>query len=677
MKNIIVLMCLCFFSLSAGQGCSSRDNETLTPSDIADLVVPNRFNYSMTSDVSVQLTVLTNTDEPVPGIDFQIYSARPQDGGEYLGAGITDDAGIFKTLLPLPTSLESIVAVGYMATTEIHVKMGLAQYLYGGSAPSGLFGQASGAAPVRTATEVLFEDRSPVSIQAINPSYEYLQPYNSQGVPQNLLHDAMPADFLLRISTTLPEQRALPVSHPDYINDSNQLNIKIDALADIWVTFVAEGAGYLNSLGFFTYPVGQPPATVNDITTMKIIFPNASLSGSGGGLHAGDKLYLGRYPAGTMIGWFMVSNGWNGGAVGTGYGRYFSLPNLNPESSTSLRQHSILVWDGQFQKLMFAFEDINRSSGGCDQDFNDVIFYATATPVEAVDMAAVQPMDQPTDTDGDGVSDIFDDYPTDSTRAFDNYVPSQNQYGTLAFEDLWPAQGDYDFNDVVLGYKINQVTNAKGNVVQIQGSIMIRAIGASYANGFGIEFPFAASKIARITGSHDPVVEPSGSEKAVVILIDNVFDFFPRESSVYINTLPDVLYLAPAEITFTLDLTEPLSTSTFNYQPPYNPFIYQNRVRSHEIHLPGYAPTIGADQTLFGTGDDSSVPAKGRYYKTGANLPWALNVPVLWDYPIERDQITWGYTAFKNWAQSSGIFYQDWYMNNTNYRSNEFIYYQK
>ena len=59
------------------------------------------------------------------------------------------------------------------------------------------------------------------------------------------------------------------------------------------------------------------------------------------------------------------------------------------------------------------------------------------------------------DTDEDGVSDLFDDYPNDPEKAFDNYSPAEGQFGTLAFEDLWPAKGDYDFNDIVIDYQYN------------------------------------------------------------------------------------------------------------------------------------------------------------------------------------------------------------------------------
>ncbi len=57
-----------------------------------------------------------------------------------------------------------------------------------------------------------------------------------------------------------------------------------------------------------------------------------------------------------------------------------------------------------------------------------------------------------TDADGDGVPNDEDDYPNDGDRAFDNYYPA-NGPGTLAYEDLWPGKGDYDFNDLVLDYR--------------------------------------------------------------------------------------------------------------------------------------------------------------------------------------------------------------------------------
>ncbi len=65
------------------------------------------------------------------------------------------------------------------------------------------------------------------------------------------------------------------------------------------------------------------------------------------------------------------------------------------------------------------------------------------------------------DTDGDGVDDENDAYPTDPDRSTDQYLPSENTYGTMAFEDLWPSEGDYDFNDMVVNYNWHYVLQCR------------------------------------------------------------------------------------------------------------------------------------------------------------------------------------------------------------------------
>ena len=52
------------------------------------------------------------------------------------------------------------------------------------------------------------------------------------------------------------------------------------------------------------------------------------------------------------------------------------------------------------------------------------------------------------------------------------------------------------------------------------------------------------------------------------------------------------------------------------------------------------------DATLFGVSDDAGVPASGTYYKTDKNLPWAINIPVVFEYPIEKQDITQVYLHF-------------------------------
>ncbi len=69
------------------------------------------------------------------------------------------------------------------------------------------------------------------------------------------------------------------------------------------------------------------------------------------------------------------------------------------------------------------------------------------------------------------VDDDLDDYPNDPDRATDVYYLISMSPGTLAFEDLWPGKGDYDFNDLVLDYRFKQVLNGSNELVEFLWTI--------------------------------------------------------------------------------------------------------------------------------------------------------------------------------------------------------------
>ena len=81
------------------------------------------------------------------------------------------------------------------------------------------------------------------------------------------------------------------------------------------------------------------------------------------------------------------------------------------------------------------------------------------------------------DWDNDGVADINDDYPIDATKASANAFPASG-FGTLLYEDQWPYKGDFDFNDLVVDYRFNTITNAANNVAEIVYSFGPKASGA-------------------------------------------------------------------------------------------------------------------------------------------------------------------------------------------------------
>ncbi|MFH0760038.1 MAG: LruC domain-containing protein, partial [Bacteroidota bacterium] len=143
----------------------------------------------------------------------------------------------------------------------------------------------------------------------------------------------------------------------------------------------------------------------------------------------------------------------------------------------------------------------------------------------------------PTDTDGDGVPDNLDDYPTDPTRAYDNWYPSKPSFGSLVFEDLWPSKGDYDLNDAVIDYQYRVVTNAQNKVVDIKPTFSLRAAGAALRNGFGFQLdnrlPAAVASVSGYKIQYTYIdLASNGVENlqdfAVVIVWDNADNIIHR-----------------------------------------------------------------------------------------------------------------------------------------------------
>ncbi len=285
------------------------------------------------------------------------------------------------------------------------------------------------------------------------------------------------------------------------------------------------------------------------------------------------------------------------------------------------------------------------------------------------------------DSDNDGVPDDDDDYPNDPERAFNVYYPNETDWGTLAFEDLWPGKGDYDFNDLIFDYHFKSVLNAQNNLVEFFTDYSVRAVGASLENGLGFMIGGDPSNVATITGTRFTEnyinLNANGTEQnqtnTVIVLFDNSFSMIDPSGSTFINTKPEVPYVDPDTNQLYVYFTNPVSTSITG-TAPYNPFLIVDKTRGKEVHLSGNIPTDLADTALFGTWADDSDPATGKYYQTVNNLPWALDLPVSFDYPVEQIEIIHAYNHFVEWAESGGSSYPDWYEDNAGYRNSTNIY---
>ncbi len=222
-------------------------------------------------------------------------------------------------------------------------------------------------------------------IPEICDRYTYLGDFSSDGTPLYLDEkDIISQETIDMINNALPESYPVPDFNPHYISSGYDTDVVLEDEADIWITFVGEGAGYKNTLGFYTYDINDPNPEMPAPEDITIVFPNVSALYSGGGLEIGDKVNIGRFPANTGIGWVLLANAWSDGCVGTGQWQLHSNPDFNPETDPMLRYHNVLLSDPDNERIILGFEDIRRDYASCDQDFNDALFYITASPYTAI-----------------------------------------------------------------------------------------------------------------------------------------------------------------------------------------------------------------------------------------------------------------------------------------------------
>jgi LruC domain-containing protein len=504
---------------------------------------------------------------------------------------------------------------------------------------------------------------------------------------------ALPAGLAGKLAFMLPEGRDIRQNAQGLVLDSDdKTNLRFGEDAEVWVTFLTEGAGFRNSIGYFVYDPASPPTSPAQVQE-KIIFVNASAPAP---LDAAgtfqNTIKLGTFRAGQALGFVIIADGFsptgrlfNGTRIGgvrdsaTPKWIFYSLRGLNPEAASSqhLNVHTVMLRDAAdssegYQRMILGFEDFNREAGG-DHDFNDVVLALHVTPRRALqNLETLPPLvsADDLDRDGDGVKDALDEFPDDPTRAFSRYYPGADSWGTLAFEDQWPVRGDYDMNDVVMQYRTREIMNASRQVVSLGIDYRLEARGGLNESGFGVHLPGVAAgmvstaTLATAGGAAAPLPPEPGQIEATFIVTPSVQAQMPFGSNAacqFVNTQAGCATVAPVPYRLDVDFTLPQAGSLF--AAPYNPFIFRRSRRGQEVHLPGLPPTQLAEPALFGTGDDSTVAGSSYTYMDAQRRPWALDIPVGWAWPLEKVDLLRPYPLFADWASSAGASSRDWYLN--------------
>jgi hypothetical protein len=418
--------------LIAFSGCRKQDSNSSNGPEsgktLDQLVIASNFNWATTRDVTISISAKDNLDNPVPGVRFTLYTANPDSGGIYLVSGITGTDGLWNSVASLPSSMNSV--------TVFNNFLGLIRQMELPITSNSITGQFDGK-PAATVVNKSLEGGEVIKTSSTT-KWVYMSTYNYQGVPDNILpvNEPVSQQLMTDINAALPAYKNEVAYHPEWFASTVPNNLDILSVSDVFITYITEGAGWMNALGYSVFNTSQPSASASAIDTIHIIFPNVSNTGSGGGLNPGNKIYLGKFPAGKSIGFVSVPHGWNGISVYVGPSSdvWYSISAFNTTDPLMLK-HLLLFNDPSRQQILFTLEDQGKYQGS-DQDCNDNVFYVTISP----SMQGVNTTNMPVlattvvDSDHDGVPDASDDYPNDPTKAFNNYTPSKTGYSSLGFE---------------------------------------------------------------------------------------------------------------------------------------------------------------------------------------------------------------------------------------------------
>ncbi|CAH0533441.1 hypothetical protein VST7929_01309 [Vibrio stylophorae] len=277
-----------------------------------------------------------------------------------------------------------------------------------------------------------------------------------------------------------------------------------------------------------------------------------------------------------------------------------------------------------------------------------------------------------------------------------SYYPGENSWVTLAYEDNWPLVGDYDFNDVVLNYRVVTVMEA-GEVIRVDIHGQLTGYGASFSNGFAVHFegvPANAADVDLAAVRYNGEVQvnhstiEAGQSELVVMISNNLRQHLTSQGCLYdfFRTWQNCQSNSQFEFVASIPFEAGIEAQNLPAMP-LNPFIFatENRYRGNffgvnypgrglEIHLMNQPYTDLADASLFTQGDDASVidaqnsaaanseAPSYQSYLTDTGLPWALEITQSnWAHPAEYVDLVSAYPNLVEFVESNGDLSQNWF----------------
>lgn len=241
---------------------------------------------------------------------------------------------------------------------------------------------------------------------------------------------------------------------------------------------------------------------------------------------------------------------------------------------------------------------------------------------------------------------------------------------SYAFEDNWPNKGDYDMNDFVVDMNITKFQNTANKVTKVTLKGQLRSVGASKRSAAAVQLDgVLAGNVKSVTYSKKDLVgsnftlaangTETGQTHAVVAIVGDVHKSFGVADTRFISTQSGAY--APVDVLITIEFVTPLDHFTYNTLNMFIVNYAQNTGGRNEIHLVGYSPTDKINKSVISRESGKLLSATDPF-KTGKNEPFALALPVSFQYPAEGQKIYDAYTLFQGWVTSGGLQNDNWYL---------------
>lgn len=619
MKIKFWVICLSVFFLACSRNVNDiytgggEEEEKISKDDFFDFVTTRNNQIVIDYGIKGQTIFYLYDEYPLELVE----NTWEFKGIDPIYSGVTDVDGKFTSNIPLPGYLKKVwlVSDNVLVISPIEVDLSATGLTFNYKEYKAQLAQEGRSRAIMNG--VLYPD-----------GYDTLGEWDAEGVPDYLLSEKqdIPTAFLERCSSLSKsitvDTRNLLERYPELrtLGKNDMVITKSTRLVATYFDF--SSTAWEDMVAYYTYQEGE---SVNIGTIKKTILIPRSSTNTPKSL-VGEQIMLkywnkdtGKYeeefPKGTHIGWVLLGQGF-------GKEKAYKIRYSNPAFNEDHEQRSVLLSDPELDNCFFMGMEDNT-----DMRFNDVQFAIMASTSSSVES--------------------LPSIPDEVNKGEVSHVVK----GSLAFEDNWPKQGDYDMNDVVLYFSSTVVKDTeKGNLVRTTTTFTPVNNGATFKNGFGFQLDsIDAKKVSSIRISREGNI---------------IGESFEQEADKPVAILfSDIKPVLNKPITVVIEHSKYASVKEENAYPPFNPFIFVND-RSHEVHLAGYKPTSLADESLRGTESDLKIDDAGKemYYISRDNMPFAIYIPgVEFKWPFESMSITEYYPSFQLWRDSFGDKNKDWY----------------